>query len=461
LWWSFVMFSLPNKAALSGLMGIAILAGRAEFTFAHENVIGTSFDLRLVTTDHATATAARDAALAEVERLEAILSTYLPSAELARFNRGAPLIPSPELVELLTLYDAWGRATGGAISAALLMDPRAGKGWEIDHLGVMRVNKILNVDALGKAYVTQKAAEAAKKIAGVTGGVLDIGGDLVSWGTDADGKAWRVLVADPHNPAENAAKIAAIDVNDACIATSGSYARGRHIIDPRTGAAQREIVSTTVVADDLVSANALATAMNVGTMRDAKTLMKKFPRQDAIAVNARGDIARQGDFVLIAAEAAPAANWPAGFQVTVPIDINMGGRRERPFVVVWIEDDKGAVVRAIEIWGGLGKDAKYLRDLRTFWKIAQKDPEMVKNVTRASRAPGVYSMVWDGTDQKGNAVPAGTYTVWLEVGSEHGGRAAGSAKIVCGNDKATAALKGTNAFNAGNISYGPKPEKSK
>jgi thiamine biosynthesis lipoprotein ApbE len=444
-------------------MGAAILAGRAEFAFAHENVIGTSMDLRLVAIDRGAAEAARDAAMREIQRLEKILSTYSPGAELARLNAGEKLRASKELVELLNLYDAWNKATNGAISATLSRI----RGWEIDRDGFVLVTKTLNVDALGKAYVAQKAAEACKRSPGITGGVLDIGGDLVTWGADADGKPWRVMVADPHNPAENAPKIAVIDVYDAAIATSGSYARGRHIIDPRTGEAQREIVSATIAADDLVAANALATAMNVGSMDDAHKLMRRFGKLDALAVDLNGTLARQGAFFPIAAETAPAtqaadaAKWPAGFQVNVPIDLNVGGRRERPFVVVWIEDDKGNFVRAIELWGGLGKDSKYIKDLRTFWNWAQKDPQMVRNVTRASRSPGVYSMTWDGLDQKGKAVPPGNYFVWLEVGSEHGARAAAAAKINCGTEKATAAIRQSGAFNATTVTYGPPAAREK
>jgi hypothetical protein len=183
---------------------------------------------------------------------------------------------------------------------------------------------------------------------------------------------------------------------------------------------------------------------------------------DAVSVDAGGKMMRSGKFFPIAAESQPAAaaNWPAGFQVTVPIDTNVGGRRERPFVVVWIENDKGVPIRTLEIWGGLGKDSKYLKDLRTFWKWAQREPEMIRSVTRASRMPGKYALVWDGKDQKGNAVPAGTYTIWLEVGSEHGGRAANSAEILCNKESATVTIPKTSAFNASAVTYGPK-EKAK
>ena len=212
--------------------------------------------------------------------------------------------------------------------------------------------------------------------------------------------------------------------------------------------------------------------MNVGTAAAARLLAARFDDISTLLVDRRGHAVVTGTFVIAdGATTAPAAppttnvatsKWPAGYQVTLSIDLSAhtGKRPERPITAIWVEDANGKLVRTIEVWGGIGKDYKYLRDLRTWWKWGQADADMVRAVTRASRSPGVYSLVWDGLDQKGVAVAPGTYTVWVEAGTEHGGRAAGSGKIVCGAAGATGKIDPTTVFNGATITYAPK-EKAK
>jgi FAD:protein FMN transferase len=492
-----------RSLAVGSVVGATLMACQTPFAFAHDFVLGTSLDIRLTAVDQAAADAAHSAALGEIDRLEKILSAYIPEGQLARVNAGETLAVSPELLDVLTLYDAWRSATGGAISPSVAtlkklwreaattgIEPDAARlaaaiaeaqsaAWRTTDAGELTADAPLNIDALGKAYVAQRAATAARNTPGISGGVLDIGGDLVTWGSDVAGRPWRVGIADPMNPADNAAPHSVIDVHDAAIATSGSYARGSlvagewrsHIINPKTGRPAPEIVSATVVADDLVSANALATAMNVGAAAAARELAARFGGVSTLVINRRGRAASTGMFVVATAPtsapaSAPAkdaaAKWPAGYQVAIGVDLAVRNARrpERPITAIWIEDANGKLVRTIEVWGGIGKDYKYLRDLRTWWKWGQADADMVRAVTRASRNPGQYSIAWDGTDQKGNAVAPGTYTVWIEAASEHGGKGAGSGKIVCGSDKSTGKIDATASFNAATLTYAPK-EKAK
>ncbi|MBW3698111.1 DUF2271 domain-containing protein [Vibrio sp. T187] len=92
----------------------------------------------------------------------------------------------------------------------------------------------------------------------------------------------------------------------------------------------------------------------------------------------------------------------------------------RPYVAVWIEDSKRKPVKTVELW--VGKD-EWLKDLRSWWrKVGRYDRELVDAVTSATRPAGQYRFVWDGTNDAGERVAQGNYTLHVEVVREHGGR---------------------------------------
>lgn len=72
---------------------------------------------------------------------------------------------------------------------------------------------------------------------------------------------WLHEVDGGHPPPGDAAQIcAALAVEDKCVATSGTYERGQHILDGRTGRPPQGLLSLTVVADNLTTADAVSTA---------------------------------------------------------------------------------------------------------------------------------------------------------------------------------------------------------
>src|SRR5262249_48223693 len=113
----------------------------------------------------------------------------------------------------------------------------------------------------------------------------------------------------------------------------------------------------------------------------------------------------------------------------------------KPYTAVWIEDEKGTAIRTLSVWG---QAPKYLRDLNDWWKIGKDNADLIKDVTRATRGPGKYSLLWNGKDDQGNDVPRGTYIVRVEVHREKGGHTRQSGKIEC-QDKAVKVTLDKNA----------------
>ena len=75
-------------------------------------------------------------------------------------------------------------------------------------------------------------------------------------------------------------------------------------------------------------------------------------------------------------------------------------------------------------------------------------------MTRATRSPGRYQLLWDGLDDAGQPVPEGKYKIVVETNREHGSYAKESGVIECGARAATVVLKENNEFEAVTLSYG-------
>lgn len=396
-------------------MAAAPLAPRRTATtvLQHENVLGTSMELRL---DSLTPERAEAAALAEIDRLAGILSSYDAGSEFSRWTRtrNEPVRVSPELLEVLGLYDQWRARTGGAVSASFAVAD-GGPHWALDRANGTAThlsNAPLVLNSFTKSYVINKAADAAMRFA--NGVVVNIGGDLVVKGRLTE----QVQVANPLDDTENSAPLAHIAVRGQAVATSGSSRRGAHIVDPRTGARPSHIASATVVAPRATDAGALATAFTVLTVEESRALAAKMPGVEYLLVRKGGGVVKSPGFLL-----APLAQVSA---VEVVINFELaridGQRYRRPYVAVWIEDKDKFPVRTVALW--FQKD-RWLPDLRGWYRgdrlrLLAEGNEIATTVSSATRPAGKYTMKWDGKDNKGVPVKPGKYTVFIEGVREHG-----------------------------------------
>jgi len=435
-----------------------------------------------------------------------IFSTYDPASEISRLNRATGPVPaSTEMIGVLRAYEVWEGRSGGAFSgrvgelvrlwkdaeaknrepdpatlsriAAQLRQP----GWHIDETArtVTRLtDQPLNLNAIAKGYIIQQAVAAIRsQVPGVKGGLLNLGGDMAAWGTtDAGRSGWPVAIQDPFRSEENATPIGGFLLRDKAVATSGGYqrfytvggTRYSHIFDPRTGRPAGGVAGATVLARDNVTANALATTLCVLAPIDGLKLVASTPGAECLIVAADGHRFTSPGFDLqpvistrpIPALADdekkdPADKWPAGFQVNVAVELPKldAKRYRRPYVAVWIENADGKPVRSLSVWGNA---PKYLKDLPEWWKFAKEDQALIKAVTRATRGPGKYDVVWDGKDDKGKALPQGTYTVKVEVHREFGKLVRQSGTIECKAEAAKATLDKNEETADTLVEYGKK-----
>ena len=109
-----------------------------------------------------------------------------------------------------------------------------------------------------KGWAAQRAL-GALSMPGVTGAIVNAAGDVVASGRPGTGRPFRVAIVDP----SNRQRFVCVVELEGGIATSGTYERGAHLIDPRTGQPASRAASASVTGPDLGLADALATALAV------------------------------------------------------------------------------------------------------------------------------------------------------------------------------------------------------
>ncbi|MBX3740634.1 MAG: DUF2271 domain-containing protein [Akkermansiaceae bacterium] len=412
--------------ALIPFLALSVVAAHAEtFSFHHENVLGTSLDLRVSADSEATARQAEASVLAEIDRLTTVLNTWSKNSEISRWQTsGKPTVVSADLAAVLSACDRWARDSQGAFNArvkasAADMDRPA---WTLDGTTATFTAKAgeITVDALAKGYIIDRAIE---KAAGVTGIALNIGGDLRVIGEQP------IMIADPRDDAENAVPLATVTLRDQSLATSGDYRRGNHIIDPRSGKPATHIASASVIASDATTADALATIFNVLEPAESITMADSIPGVSCLIVShddgvfrSRGWREDHAQNLLIAADAAPAFEMKVDFELDKP----EAERYLRPYVAIWIEDKDDFPVRTLSLWLLKGeKGLRWLPDLKR-WNRSDKtrrladSTDIVPLITSATRNPGKYSVTWDGLDDNKKSLPAGEYTLYIEAAREKG-----------------------------------------
>ena len=128
----------------------------------------------------------------------------------------------------------------------------------------------MSFGALAKGCASDKAIESMRA-AGVTSGVISLGGNVQTLGLKPDGTMWTVGVADPNNPSSY---VGVLNVGETAVVTSGSYQRFfpdittgniyHHILKPQSGyPVSNNLVSATIICKDGTMADALSTAMFV------------------------------------------------------------------------------------------------------------------------------------------------------------------------------------------------------
>lgn len=152
---------------------------------------------------------------------------------------------------------------------------------------------MIDFNAIAKGYSVDLVSDYLKR-RGINNFIVDIGGEIRTSGVKANGNDWLVGIERPSEDAKADRKIQyAIRLRDKSMATSGTYRKYReengirysHTIDPKTGyPVSHTLLSATVIADDCMTADALATAFMVMGVEKAKLFLNSYKNCDALFI---------------------------------------------------------------------------------------------------------------------------------------------------------------------------------
>lgn len=290
--------------------------GQVEVFRRSQPMMGTGFEIQVVTREGAKATEAINAAYAEIARVEALLSEWRDDSEISELNRrghvGAVAV-GPELFEVIERGISIGELSGGAFDitfagcAGLWSQaneklpseeaiqsclPKVGYQSVVLDKGrreirFAREGMKVGIGGIGKGYGVDRAAAVLVE-RGFTDFVVDGGGDLYVSGTNR-GAPWAVGVM---NPREREELLGIVKIERGAVATSGDYERffmheGKryhHIMDPRTGWPAGESMAVTVVANNATQADALATTLFVLGPEEGLELVGRLEGVEALII---------------------------------------------------------------------------------------------------------------------------------------------------------------------------------
>jgi thiamine biosynthesis lipoprotein len=156
----------------------------------------------------------------------------------------------------------------------------------------------LDFGSIAKGYAVDEVAKLLKD-SGIEDFLVEIGGEVFASGSRKDGSPWRVGIVMPKIEASKKNKLhSVVSLSKKAMATSGDYRnffekdgiRYSHIIDPRTGYPVKSfVVSATVLADDCLMADGLATALVVLSPEEGVTLINELDNVECLVLCEKPD----------------------------------------------------------------------------------------------------------------------------------------------------------------------------
>jgi thiamine biosynthesis lipoprotein len=262
-------------------------------------LMGNRFEISVVSDNNNWAEERIDLAITEISRIEKLLTTFNDESQTNQVNANAGIKPVKVDEEVFKLIDRSlkiSELTQGAFDITYGSIDKSLWNFDVnmkvlpDAETALRSVSLINyknvlLDAqnctvflkekgmrigfggIGKGY----AADRAKFILqqqGVTSGIVNAAGDLITWGTQPNGKPWTIAIADPD---KKLTPFSTLNISNMAIATSGNYEKYAiingekysHTIDPKTGLPVGGIKSVSIISPSAEFADAMATPVTV------------------------------------------------------------------------------------------------------------------------------------------------------------------------------------------------------
>lgn len=288
-------------------------------------LMGSRFDITVVAQDSTEGNRYIDLAVAEIKRIERLISSWDSNSQTSAINANAGIGPvqvDQELFSLISRCMEISKITDGAFDISYASMDRI---WKYDgsmttmpseekikasiakvgykkikldpsNSSVFLIQREMKIGfgGIGKGY----AADQAKKLLiaeGVPAGIINASGDMNTWGKQPRGEDWKVAIT---NPMSKDKAYGLLPIKEGAVVTSGNYEkfvmfdgkRFSHIIDPRSGYPSTGILSVTVFGPKAELADALATSVFVMGIETGLNRINQLPMIECIIVDDMGNI---------------------------------------------------------------------------------------------------------------------------------------------------------------------------
>jgi len=275
-------------------------------------LMGNHFELSVVAREEKWAMESIDAGVAEIQRIERLLTTYNEDSDTCRINAGAGIAPvavSPETFHLSERSIRISQITQGAFDITYGSVDKSLWNFDTtmcrlpDRDTARKMVRLINYKnilldkesftvhlkekgmrigfgGIGKGYAAERAKSIMQSM-GVTSGVVNASGDLAAWGHQLDGQPWTIGIVNPNAAGQI---FSWLNVTDMALATSGNYEKyividGKkysHTIDPKTGFPVSGIKSVTIICPSAELADAMATPVMVMGIKAGLNLINQI-----------------------------------------------------------------------------------------------------------------------------------------------------------------------------------------
>ncbi len=296
-------------------------------------LMGSNFEITVVTQNEEIGYINIEEAVAEITRIENLISSWDPKSETSRINENAGLLPvkvSPELYKLIERTIKISQTTMGAFdityaslnniwrfdgsmqyapTAEEISDAMTKVGYQKIRLDpventVFLTEKGMKIGfgAIGKGYAADKAKEflVSKQ---VPAGMINAAGDITTWGTKATGEKWLIGIDNPEGTGRFFSWIPLVESSVSTTGEQDLYVlfNGRkysHIIDPRSGYPAMGISKVTVLGKSAELCDALSTAVYILGRDLGLEMINQLPGTEAIVVDSNNKVFKSTGILL-------------------------------------------------------------------------------------------------------------------------------------------------------------------
>lgn len=294
-------------------------------------LMGGRFDITIVAQDSLSAEQNIDEVIAEITRIEYLISDWKSTTQISEVNQNAGIRPvkvDREVFELTQRAIHFSKITNGGFDISFAAMDRIWKfdgsmtempsaeaiQKSIEKVGYKNIildsvqstiflkmkDMKIGFGALGEGYATDKC-RAMMLEKGIKAGIINGSGDMSTWGKQPNGKDWNIGIT---NPFKTDKLIAIVPINNGAVTTSGNYEkfvvldgkRYSHIINPATGYPATGLCSVTVLGPNAETANGLSTSLMVLGKTAGLELLNQFPDYSCVMITDNGKVEKSKNF---------------------------------------------------------------------------------------------------------------------------------------------------------------------